>query len=193
MQKTTFLLALLSLVLAQAASAHVEARPAKITAGSVARVTFEVPAEEEVPAVKFSVQLPVGASEVTLQPTAGWKNALKGRIAAWSGGQIAPGKAAEFSLIARWPATPGTTLVFPAVETYANGKVVFWIGPESSETPAARVELTAAKTPAPPPPVVTTSTSNDEDSSGATKWLIGVGIVVALAAIGLAFLWRRRR
>lgn len=190
MRRTAFLGVLLALALAQAAAAHVEARPPKVAAGSVARITFDVPAEEKVPAIKFSVQVPAGVSNISLRPTAGWQNVLNGRIAVWSGGRISPGNAARFSLTARWPATPGKKLVFPAVEKYANGKVVFWIGPESSETPAARVLLTGEKASAPPPAVATTSTTKGKSRSAG--WLIAAGVAIGLAALGLVSLWRRR-
>ena len=42
------------------------------------------------------------------------------------------------------PNLPGRVLVFPALVTYQDGKVVHWIGAESSDTPAPRVTLTAA-------------------------------------------------
>jgi uncharacterized protein YcnI len=192
MRKTTIVvLALLALTVAQPAAGHVEPKPDKITAGRVAKVTFEVPAEEKVPAVKFSVQLPVSLGDVALQPTSGWKSALRGRIASWSGGQIAPGKAAEFALSARWPATPGKTLVFPAVEKYASGKVVYWIGPESSATPAARVTLLGAKTPPSTATKIAISPQKDDDRN------IAVWVVVAVAAFGAvvvgAWLLRKRR
>ena len=101
---------------------------------------------------------------------------MNGRIVTWSGGKIEEGKEGTFSFSAHMPATPGQVLVFPALVTYANGKVVHWIGAESSDTPAPRVELTAAQQTKPPPPpaVTTTATTQDDgdDSSGAWVWLV---------------------
>jgi periplasmic copper chaperone A len=192
MRKTLVLGALLGLVLAQVAAAHVEATPDKIKAGAGAKVTFNVPAEEKVPAIKFAVELPASLTDVALQPTAGWEQALNGRVATWSRGQIPPGKSAHFSLTARWPDTPGKTLIFPSVETYAGGKVVHWIGPESAEFPAARVTLTGVPK-SPPVTVPSIATGHTDNSSSSNTWIWVVVAAAALGLLGLAvFFWRRR-
>ena len=46
----------------------------------------------------------------------------------WSGGKVAPDQFDEFKIIAHVPNKPGTELVFPAVQTYADGTAVHWIG-----------------------------------------------------------------
>jgi uncharacterized protein YcnI len=147
--------------------------------------------------VKLTVEMPAGVTEVTAHPAPGWKQAVNGRIVTWSGGKIAEGKVGKFSFSAHMPATPGQVLVFPSLVTYADGKVVHWIGAESSDTPAPRVELTAAQqsNPPPPPPAVTTTvTAQDEggDGSGAWLWLVVAAVVLGLGALG-AVLVRRRR
>jgi uncharacterized protein YcnI len=191
--------ALLALVLAPQAIAHVEASPAKVPADSVARITLAAEGEESVPAVKLTVQMPAGVTDVTAHPAPGWKRSVKGRIVTWSGGEIDEGRVGKFSFSAHMPATPGRVLVFPSLVMYANAEVVHWIGAESSETPAPRVELTAAQQsdpppPAPPPPAVTTTTAPPEegDDGSAWGWLVVAAAVLGLGALG-AVLVRRRR
>ena len=187
----------LGLLLVSPASAHVEARPAKAPADSVRRIVLLVEGEESVPSIKVTVQMPRGLTDVTFHPAPGWKRSQSGRVVTWSGGEIELEKFGRFPFTAHLPATPGRVLTFPTIETYADGKVVRWIGAESSDTPAARMTLSASKTapqPPPPPPASTQATapaSSDDDRSVAF-WLVGVGVVVAAGVVGLV-LWRRRR
>jgi uncharacterized protein YcnI len=199
MRKISFL-ALLMLVLVPRAMAHVEASPEKVPADSVARITLTAEGEESVPAVKLTVQMPAGVTDVTAHPAPGWSRSVNGRIVTWSGGKIQEGKEGKFSFSAHMPATPGRVLVFPSLVTYANGKVVHWIGTESSDTPAPRIELTAAQQsepppPAPPPPAVTTTVAAQEGGgggSGVWVWLVVAAVVLGLGVLG-AVLVRRRR
>ena len=192
--------ALIAFVLVPQAIAHVEASPEKVPADSTARITLAAEGEESVPAVKLTVQMPAGITDVTAHPAPGWKRSVKGRIVTWSGGEIQEGKVGKFSFSAHMPATAGRVLVFPALVTYANGEVVHWIGTESSDTPAPRVELTAAQQskpppPAEPPPAVTTTVATQDEGgggSGAWVWLVVAAVVVGLGALG-AVLMRRRR
>lgn len=197
MRKISFF-ALLVLILVPQAMAHVEASPEKVPADGVARITLAAEGEESVPAVKLTVQMPAGVTDVTAHPTPGWTRSVNGRIVTWSGGKIQEGKVGKFSFSAHMPAAPGRVLVFPSLVTYANGKVVHWIGTESSDTPAPRIELTAAQQksppPASPPPAVTTTVPAPEEGggSGAWVWLVVAAVVLGLGALG-AVLVRRRR
>jgi len=199
MRKISFF-ALLALVLVPAAMAHVEASPEKVPADSAARITLAVEGEMSVPAVKVTVQMPAGVTDVTARPARGWKRSVQGRIVTWSGGEIDEGKVGKFSFRAKMPATVGRVLVFPSLVAYANGEVVHWIGSESSDEPAPRVALTAAvatKPPpqAPPPPVVTTTPAptqeEDDGGSNAWVWVVVAAVVVGLGVLG-AVLVRRR-
>jgi uncharacterized protein YcnI len=199
MRKTIFVLTLLGLMLVPAASAHVEPSPEKVPADSVSRITLSAEGEESVPAVKLTVQMAAGVTDVVADPTPGWKQSVIGRIVTWSGGKIPHGATGKFSFTAHMPATPGRVLVFPSLVTYADGSVVHWIGAESSDTPAPRLTLTASQQtnppppPAPPPPAATT-VANQDDGGGTSAW---VWVAVAAAVLGLgaigALLVRRRR
>jgi LPXTG-motif cell wall-anchored protein len=198
MRKTIVVLTLLGLTLVPAALAHVEPSPEKVPANRVSKITLSAEGEESVPAVKLTVQMPAGVTDVVALPTAGWTESVKGRVVTWSGGKIPHGADGKFSFTAHMPNTPGRVLVFPSLVTYQDGKVVHWIGAESSDTPAPRVTLTASgqiNPPPPPPPpaaVTTTSTSNAGDG-GSNTWIwivIAAAILASLAAIVVV---RRRR
>jgi uncharacterized protein YcnI len=200
MRKAILVLTLLGLALVPAAAAHVEPSPEKVPADSVSRITLSAEGEESVPAVKLTVQMPAGVTDVVAHPTPGWKQSVNGRIVIWSGGKIPHDATGKFSFTAHMPATPGRVLVFPALVTYADGKVVHWIGAESSDTPAPRVTLTASQRtnpppPAPPPAAATTTADSQNDDNGGTSawvWVAVAAVVLGLGALG-ALLVRRRR
>ena len=200
MRKTVVLLVLLGLAVVPAAAAHVEPSPEKVPANSVSRITLSAEGEESVPAVRLTIQIPAGVTDVVPRAGGGWKPSAHGRIITWSGGQIANGEEGEFRFSARFPNTPGKVLVFPALVTYANGKVVHWIGAESSDTPAPRITLTAARggaqppPPPPPPPAATTAAADDASSDGgSTSWIWIFVAAAIVASLGAILLVRRRR
>ena len=195
MRKTIVVLTLLGLVAVPVAAAHVEPSPEKVPAGSVSRITLSAEGEESVPAVKLTVQMPTGVTDVVAHPTSGWKQSVNGRIVTWSGGKIPHGAEGKFAFSAHMPNLPGRVLVFPALVTYQDGKVVHWIGAESSDTPAPRVTLTAAAgqaQPPPPPatPIPTSTTASDPGGGHTWIWIV---IAAAIIASVSAILLRRRR
>ena len=196
MRKTVVVLALLALAVVPAALAHVEPSPEKVPANSVSKITLSAEGEESVPAVKLTVQMPAGVTDVVAHPTKGWKQSVNGRIVTWSGGKIPNGAEGKFVFSAHMPDSPGRVLVFPALVTYQDGKVVHWIGAESSDTPAPRVTLTAAAgqaNPPPPPPATSIPTSTTaSDPGGGHSW-IWIFIAAAIIASVSAILLRRRR
>ena len=194
MRKTIVVLTLLGLVVVPVAAAHVEPSPEKVPAGSVSKITLSAEGEESVPAVKLTVQMPTGVTDVVAHPTPGWKQSVKGRIVTWSGGKIPHGADGKFAFSAKMPDSPGRVLVFPALVTYQDGKIVRWIGAETSDTPAPRVTLTAASGQANPPPPATTptTTSTEGDGSSSNTW-IWILIVAAIGGATAAILVVRRR
>ncbi len=194
MGRTFVVLTLLGLVVVPIAAAHVEPRPEKVPAGSVSRITLSAEGEESVPAVKLTVEMAPGVTDVVAHPTPGWKQSLNGRIVTWSGGTIPNGAVGKFAFSAKMPDSPGRVLVFPALVTYQDGKVVHWIGAESSDTPAPRVTLTAAagQGQPPPPPATSVPTSTTASDPGGHSW-IWIFIAAAIIASVSAILLRRRR
>lgn len=201
MRKTFVFLTLLGLMIVPVAAAHVEPSPEKVPAGSVSRITLAVEGEESVPAVKLTVQMAAGVTDVIAQHTRGWKQSVNGRVVTWSGGKIPNGGSEKFTFSAKMPASEGRVLVFPSLVTYANGNVVHWIGAENSDTPAPRVTLTAGKgqatqpPPPPPPPASTTptTTSTAGDSGSSNTWIWIVVAAAILAAVAGVLIMRRRR
>jgi uncharacterized protein YcnI len=184
-----------ALAAASAASAHVTLNPEKAPADSFTRFALRVPTEEEVPTVKLSVQLPAGLDEVTFQSKPGWKRAQSGRVVTWSGGQIPPEEFDEFGLSVHLPNTPGKTLIFPATQTYANGKVVHWIGALTSDEPAPHVMLEAAasETTASTTTASTTTTEADDDDHDGLALGFGIaGLAAGLLALGVTLVRKRR-
>ena len=161
--KTLVLAAGASLILAAAASAHVTLNPGNAPADSFSRFALRVPTEEDVPTVKVSIQLPAELEEVGFQPKAGWTRTQNGRVVTWSGGQIGVGEFDEFGLSIHVPNTPGQTLTFPATQTYANGKVVRWIGAPSSDEPAPSLTIEAAESENPTPTTTTEATATESE------------------------------
>jgi periplasmic copper chaperone A len=206
----------LALVAAVPAGAHVTVNPEEWAADDFARFDIRVPTQRDVDTTKVSVKLPEGVFFVSFQPKAGWHRTVKmvklskpvelfgdkvtERVdsVTWTGGRIRPGEFDEFGMSAKLPNTPGKSLVFPAVQTYASGEVVRWIGPPDSEEPAPAVKLTAAESEAggsapaaqqPQPP------AGDEDGGGSDTLAI-ISLIVAIAALGAgvaALLLRRPR
>src|SRR5262245_191120 len=186
MRKTLVVLTLLGLTIVPAAMAHVEASPEKVPANSTSDITLSAEGEESVPAVKLTVQMPAGVTDVVAHPTKGWKESVNGRIVTWSGGKIAHGEDGKFAFTAHMPDAAGAVLVFPALVTYQDGKVVHWIGAESSDTPASRVTRTAAAPGQASPTSALTGTSTEGDGGGSNTWiwiLIAAAIFGSLAAI----------
>ena len=184
-----------ALAAASAASAHVTMNPEKAPADGFARFALRVPTEEDVPTVKVSVQLPAGLDEVGFQPKAGWKRTESGRVVTWSGGQIGVGEFDEFGLSMHLPNTPGKTLVFPATQTYANGKIVHWIGALTSDEPAPHVTLEAAKGEASTTTPTASSATRDDEGDDHDELALGFGIAglaVGLLALGLTLVRGRR-
>jgi LPXTG-motif cell wall-anchored protein len=196
MRKTIVVLTLLGLTLVPTALAHVEPSPEKVPADSSSKITLSAEGEENVPAVKLTVQMPAGVTDVVALPTAGWTESVQGRVVTWSGGKIPHGADGKFSFTAQMPNTPGRVLVFPSLVTYQDGTVVHWIGAESSDTPAPRVTLTAAKgqtNPPPPPPAPATTTTSTESDGGSNTWIWIVIAAAILASLAAVVIVRRRR
>jgi uncharacterized protein len=208
--------AIVALAAPAAAQAHVTLQPNEAPAGGFARLDFRVPNERDnASTTKIQLQLPDGFAEASYEPVPGWKvQVKKAKLATaiktddgtvtegvkeitWTGKPgIPPGGFQDFGLSVQVPGKAGDKLTFKAVQTYSNGEVVRWIGPEGSDTPAPVVSVTAAAdghgsaaaTPAPSQPA--SSTSDDSSDTLAIIALI-VGALGLLAAI-LALATSRR-
>lgn len=153
-----------------AAQAHVTVQPKEAPAGGFARLDVRVPSEEPTtPTKKIVVQMPAGFADASYEPVPGWRVTVGKRKLAKpvktddgdtlteelakitftaTGKGIGPGQFQDFGLSLGIPDKPvGTKLTFKALQTYAGGKVVRWIGAPDSEHPAPQVTLVAAGAP----------------------------------------------
>jgi periplasmic copper chaperone A len=217
--KTTTLAAVLaaSLALPAAADAHVTLQPNAVPAGGFARLDVRVPNEtDNADTTKVELKLPDGFAQASWEPNPGWTvNVTKTKLAqpiktddgevteqvstiTWTGhgsqGRIPPGAFKDFGLSVQVPGKAGDKLTFKALQTYSDGKVVRWIGPEGSDAPAPVVNVEAPAgeqaaapntPPAPAQPASSSSSSGDgSDTLSVIALIVGaLGLVAGAAAL----------
>ena len=218
---------------AASASAHVRLIPESTSAGGYAALTFRVPTESETAGtVGLRIELPTDTpfTSVRAKTMAGWTAVVeRGRLAepvqrdgatiteaptavVWTavrGTQVPPGQFEEFAVSVGPLPEAGTTVQFPATQTYSDGEVVKWAqepladGSEP-ELPAPSLTTTegsgshgggaavsreiqaAAEAPA---GSSSSQTSAAEDASA--RWLGGAGLALGAAALVTALARRR--
>jgi len=150
---TTFaFVAFVALGAADTAFAHAHVSPPVTLAKNGEVFTLAVPTEKE-GATTTSIELtpPNGFSIDSFFPAPGWKRAVQqtgsGDSAVvtkvtWTGGAVPTGEDAAFSFLAQTDHTGDYT--FGVRQTYSDGSVVDWSGPESSDTPAPHVKSVAS-------------------------------------------------
>jgi uncharacterized protein YcnI len=142
-----------ALVAAAAASAHAIVSPPVALDKKLQQFTLSVPTEEE-GATTTSIELtvPSGFAIDSFEPApGGWKQEVRatgsGESAVvqkviWTGGSTPTDEDSVFRFNA---STSGAkTYTFDVRQTYSNGKVVEWSGPESSDNPAPTVEAVSS-------------------------------------------------
>lgn len=131
----------LTLAAAGAAWAHSEVSPGEVPADSSVKFTATVPGEKEgVPIVEERVEAPQGFEVTSVSSPSGWRGEVDGNSVVWTGGEINLNEEQEFTFEARTPQEPGE-YTFRLFDTYENGSVSRWTGPEDSEHPASVVEV----------------------------------------------------
>jgi uncharacterized protein YcnI len=169
----TTIAALTALVFAASASAHARVSPSITLAKAGEVFTLAVPTEKENAATtKVELTPPQGFDIDSFVPSPGWKRTLQqtgsGESAVitkvtWDGGNVPTGEDAAFSFIASTDAAK--TYTFAVRQTYSDGSVVDWSGPESSDTPAPTIE--------------------SKDSLGGSGTSLVTWVALALGAIGV--------
>jgi uncharacterized protein YcnI len=125
------------------ASAHAELSPAVALAKHGQLFTLAVPTEKDgVTTTSVELTLPAGFSIDSFLPTPGWSRTVRKTTVTWSGGAVPTGEDAAFSFLAN--AGGPATYTFAVRQTYSDGTVVDWSGPESSDTPAPVVEAVSS-------------------------------------------------
>jgi uncharacterized protein YcnI len=118
------------------AMAHVVVTPGEVETDSFEVFTLRVPTEKSVPTTRVELFIPDGVTVTSVQPTPGWKIALKrtnGRVTSIVlRGKLPPERFQQFSFQARTPAQEGT-ITWKAFQTYRTGEVVRWTGEPGDE------------------------------------------------------------
>jgi uncharacterized protein YcnI len=137
-----------ALVVAGAASAHAHVSPPVVLAKESQVYTLAVPTEkEDSQTTQIELTVPDGFGIDSFVPSPGWKRTLQqtgsGEDAViqkvtWSGGKVPTGEDAAFSFLGS--PSSSKTYTFGVRQTYADGSVVDWSGPESSDTPSPTIE-----------------------------------------------------
>jgi uncharacterized protein YcnI len=144
--------ALAPLVVVASAAAHAKVSPPVVLAKAGQVFTLAVPTEKD-GATTTSVELtpPQGFSIDSFVAAPGWKRAVQqtgsGENATitkvtWSGGAVPTGEATSFEFLAT--AASSGSYTFGVRQTYSDGSVVNWSGPESSDTPSAVVDAVSS-------------------------------------------------
>ena len=135
--------ALAALTFAATASAHAIVSPAVALDKKLQQFTLSVPTEKEgVTTTKIELAVPAGFAIDSFEPSPGWTRAATKTTVTWSGGSVPTEEDAVFRFNA---STSGAkTYTFGVRQTYSDGSVVDWTGPESSDTPAPTTEAVSS-------------------------------------------------
>jgi len=147
--KTVLVAVLAALALPAAAFAHAKVSPPDAVKGESQVFTLAVPTEKDgVRTTKVELTPPAGFGIDSFMPSPGWsrevqqtgsgENAVVTKVT-WSGGHVPTGEDAAFSFLAD-PAS-AKMYTFEVRQTYTDGTVVDWNGPESSDTPAPTLDV----------------------------------------------------
>jgi len=136
------------LTVVSSAWAHAEISPPVTKSKTLQLFTLAVPTEKEgLTTTKIELTLPSGFGIDSFVAETGWKRRLQqkgsGESAViqkvvWTGGSVPTGEDSIFQFLASPDSSK--TYTFAVRQTYSDGSVVDWSGPESSDTPAPRIE-----------------------------------------------------
>ena len=136
------------LVVASSAWAHAEVSPAVVKSKTLQLFTLAVPTEKEwVTTTQVELTPPSGFGIDSFVPAPGWKRQIEQtgsgenavvQTVTWTGGKVPTEEDAVFQFLASPDASK--TYTFNVRQTYSDGSVVDWNGPESSDTPAPEIE-----------------------------------------------------
>jgi uncharacterized protein YcnI len=140
--------AALTLVFAASAFAHARVSPAVSLSKTLQLYSLAVPTEKEgKTTTKIALTVPKGFSIDSFAPSPGWTRQLQQtgsgantviQKVTWSGGKVPTQEDSVFQFLAQ-PASSGK-YTFQVQQTYSDGSIVNWAGPESSDAPAPTIE-----------------------------------------------------
>jgi uncharacterized protein YcnI len=143
---------LVALTFAAAAAAHARMNPAVSLANQLQLYGLAVPTEKaNAYTTKIVLTLPQGFSIDSFVPNPGWKrveqstgsgdNAVIQKVT-WTGGHTPSEEDSLFQFLAQ-PSKPGT-YSFRVQQTYSDGSIVDWSGPESAAAPAPTITVVSS-------------------------------------------------
>jgi len=142
-----------ALAVAAAASAHAIVSPAVALDKKLQQFTLSVPTEKEgLTTTEIELTVPSGFAIDSFEPApAGWKQQVQStgsgdsaivQKVTWTGGRVPTDEDAVFRFNASTSGAKSYT--FDVRQTYSDGSVVEWTGPESSDTPAPTIEAVSS-------------------------------------------------
>jgi uncharacterized protein YcnI len=167
-----------ALIIAASASAHAELSPAVALTKQGQLFTLAVPTEKAAATTRVELTPPDGFAIDSFVPSPGWTRNVQStgsgeetkiERVTWSGGHTPTEEDAVFQFLAS--ADAAKTYTFKVRQTYSDGSVVDWSGPESSDTPAPTVEFKSSL-----------------GGGGSSSTLAIVALVVAVFALLVAFI-----
>src|SRR5205085_6092940 len=137
-----------ALVVTATAAAHARISPPVTVSKQGQEFGLLVPTEKEnAKTTSIELTVPAGFGIDSFVPSPGWKRSVQSKGSGesavvqkvtWTGGSVPTGEDAAFHFLA--PPTSSRTHDFKVRQTYSDGSVVDWSGPESSDTPAPTLE-----------------------------------------------------
>jgi uncharacterized protein YcnI len=144
--------AAVALVAAASASAHARISPAVSLSSELQLYSLAVPTEKEgETTTQIVLTVPKGFSIDSFVPSPGWKRVERStgsgesaviQKVTWTGGRVPTEEDSLFQFLAQ-PSRPGS-YTFQVQQTYSDGSIVDWSGPESSDSPAPAIEAKAS-------------------------------------------------
>ena len=144
--------AALTLAFASSAFAHARLSPAVSLAGKLQLYSLAIPTEKaNLTTKKIVFTVPAGFGIDSFVPAPGWTqqvqssgsggNAVVEKVT-WTGGNIPTGEDSLFQFLAQ-PASSGT-YTFGVQQTYSDGSIVDWSGPETAAAPAPTIQAVSS-------------------------------------------------
>jgi uncharacterized protein YcnI len=141
--------AAVGLLLPAVASAHARVSPAVSVKGKLQLYSLAVPTEKSgLTTTKIVMTVPAGFGiDSFVPPPPGWRQQVQqtgsGDSAVvtkvtWTGGHTPTGEDSLFQFLAQ--PSSSKTYTFGVQQTYSDGSIVNWSGPESSDAPAPTIE-----------------------------------------------------
>lgn len=135
------------LLAAPPASAHIQVRPAEAAPDDPVLFEVLVPGESGESTTEVELAVPPGVLPFSFSESPGWRRtttkADDGSVGSivWRG-RLAPDGFARFGFLASTPSDEGP-IAWKAIQTYADGSKVRWIGAPDSGEPAAVTQITS--------------------------------------------------